>query len=154
MTKIKVIDLDKLKNLVVDNFFFWNHLVNVNYIWISQIWNSNFVNDLGWRNYHNESCRSRKVMKLCSWQLFIWNRLVKENYVWISKNLKFEFLNDLGWTNNKNKSCRSRKVMKFCSWQLFHLKSSYHGKVRLNFSNLKFKCCKRHQMEKLPIWKL
>jgi hypothetical protein len=37
MTKIKVVDLDKLKNFVVDNFFIWNYLVNVNYIWISQI---------------------------------------------------------------------------------------------------------------------
>jgi hypothetical protein len=45
--KIKVIDLEKLWNFVVDNFLIWNHIVNENYIWISQIWNSNFVNDLG-----------------------------------------------------------------------------------------------------------
>jgi hypothetical protein len=73
--KMNVVDLEKLWNFVVNNFLIWNHLVNENYIWISQIWNLNFINDLGWRNYHNESCRFRKVMKLCSWQLFILIRL-------------------------------------------------------------------------------
>ena len=29
-----------------------------------------FSNDLGWRNVQNKSCRSRKVIQLCSWQLF------------------------------------------------------------------------------------
>jgi hypothetical protein len=28
------------------------------------------LNDLGRRNYQNESCRSLKFMKLCSWRLF------------------------------------------------------------------------------------
>jgi hypothetical protein len=37
MTKIKVVDLRKLKKFVVDNFFIWIHFANVNYIWISQI---------------------------------------------------------------------------------------------------------------------
>jgi hypothetical protein len=32
-----------------------------------------------------------------------------------------------------------RKVMKLCGWKLFYLSSSCHGKLRLNFSNLKFK---------------
>jgi hypothetical protein len=32
----------------------------------SKILNSNFVNDLGWRNDQYESCSSQKVMKLCS----------------------------------------------------------------------------------------
>ena len=32
-----------------------------------------------WTNDQNESCRHRKVMKLCSWQfLFIWNLLVNK----------------------------------------------------------------------------
>ena len=47
MPKTKVVDLKKLCNFVVDNFFIWNHLVNVKCVWISEIWNSNFVNDLG-----------------------------------------------------------------------------------------------------------
>ena len=100
ITKINFVDLKKLWNFVVDNFLIWNHLVNKNYIWISQIWISNFVNDLGWRKYQNESCRSRKVMKLCS-------------------------------------------------WQFFYLKSSCHGKIRLKFSNLKFKFYKWPRMNKL-----
>jgi hypothetical protein len=42
-------------------------------IWIYQIWNSNFVNDLKWKNSQDESCISQKVRKLCSWQVFILN---------------------------------------------------------------------------------
>ena len=33
MTQIKVIDLDELYNIVVDDFFSWNHLVLVNDVW-------------------------------------------------------------------------------------------------------------------------
>ena len=35
-TKIKVVDLEKLWNFVVDNFLIWNHLVKENYVWISK----------------------------------------------------------------------------------------------------------------------
>jgi len=31
--KTKVLDLKKLYNFVVDNFFIWNYLSNKNYIW-------------------------------------------------------------------------------------------------------------------------
>ena len=34
-TKMKVVDLKKLWNFVVDNFFIWIHLVMENYVWIS-----------------------------------------------------------------------------------------------------------------------
>ena len=34
---------------------------------------SSFSNDLVWQNHQNKSCRSLKVMKLCSWQLFYLN---------------------------------------------------------------------------------
>jgi hypothetical protein len=44
--KTKVVDVKKLWNCVVDNFFIWNHLIMKNYIWIYQILNSNFVNNL------------------------------------------------------------------------------------------------------------
>jgi hypothetical protein len=37
MTKIKVVDLKKLHNIVVDNVLIWNHFVKKNYIWISKI---------------------------------------------------------------------------------------------------------------------
>ena len=37
ITKTKVINLEKLYNFVVDNFFIWNHLCLKNYIWISHI---------------------------------------------------------------------------------------------------------------------
>jgi hypothetical protein len=39
-------DPKKFWNFVVHNFFNWNRIVNEIQIWISQIWNSNFINDL------------------------------------------------------------------------------------------------------------
>ena len=72
---MKIVDLQKLWNYVVDNFLIWNHLIMQNYVWISQIWNSNFSNDFGWKNFLHENYRSRKVMKLCSWPLLIWIHL-------------------------------------------------------------------------------
>jgi hypothetical protein len=54
------------------------------------------------------------------------------------------------WLNNQNKSYRSWEVIQLCSWQLFHLNSFCQGKLRLNFSNLKFEFFKRPRMEKQP----
>ena len=76
---MKIVDLQKLWNYVVDNFLIWNHLIMQNYVWISKIWNSNFSNDLKWENFLNENCRSRKVMKLCSWPLFDLNSFRTSN---------------------------------------------------------------------------
>jgi len=33
--QMKVVDLEKLWNFVVDNSFIWHHLVAENYVWIS-----------------------------------------------------------------------------------------------------------------------
>jgi hypothetical protein len=66
---MKVVDPEKLWNFVLYKFFIWNHIVNE-----IQIWNSNFVNDLKWKNAQHESCRSQKVMKFCSWQVFNFNQ--------------------------------------------------------------------------------
>jgi hypothetical protein len=67
---MKVVDREKLWNFVVYKFLFEIILSMKSKIWISQIWNSNFVNDLKWKNTQHESCRSQKVMKLSSWQVF------------------------------------------------------------------------------------
>jgi hypothetical protein len=40
--KMKFVDLKKLCNFVVDNFFIWNHFIKENYVWISQILNFDF----------------------------------------------------------------------------------------------------------------
>ena len=37
MSRTKVVDLEKLYNFIVDNFFIWNHLVKENYVWISHL---------------------------------------------------------------------------------------------------------------------
>ena len=76
---MKIVDLQKLWNYVVNNFFIWNHLIMQNYVWISQIWNLNVSNDLGWKNFLNENYRSRKVMKRCSWPLFDLNSFKASN---------------------------------------------------------------------------
>ena len=70
MTKMNFVILKRLWNFVVDNVLIWNHLAMRKLRLNLKIWNSNFINDLGWRNSLNENYRSRKVIKLCSWQLF------------------------------------------------------------------------------------
>jgi hypothetical protein len=61
--KTKVVDLKELCNFVVDNFLF-------KIIYACKIMFEflifEFLNGLGWRNDLDESCRSRKVMQLCS----------------------------------------------------------------------------------------
>jgi hypothetical protein len=37
MTKLKVVDLEKLHNFVVDNFLIWSHPFKENYVLISRI---------------------------------------------------------------------------------------------------------------------
>jgi hypothetical protein len=49
------------------------HLKSSNYIW-----NSNFSNDHGWRNDHNKSSLSRKVVQLCSWKRFHLKSYIQE----------------------------------------------------------------------------
>ena len=71
----KVVDLEKLRNFVVHNFFIWMHLGFQICVWISQIWNSNFANNLGSKNLQHQSCRSRKVIRICSSIIFYLNSL-------------------------------------------------------------------------------
>jgi hypothetical protein len=94
------------------------------------------LNDLGRRNYQNESCRSLKFMKLCSWRLFNLKSSCgpyRTNRP-IGRPLAERVLNDLRWRNNQNESCRSRKVMKLCSWQHFLLKSFWPSKNQFMLS--------------------
>ena len=88
--KIKVVDLEKLHNFIVDNFLIWNHFVKKLYL--------NFKN-LNWifkMSSNGEMTKTKDVYlkKLCNFvvdNFFIWNHFIKENYVWISKiwNLNF-----------------------------------------------------------------
>ena len=78
-----------------------------------------FLMYLRWGNIQNKSCRSQKVMKLCSWQPF---DLKSSCQLQLYLNFS-NFVNNLGWGNSQNESCRSRKVMKLCSSKRFHLKS-------------------------------
>jgi hypothetical protein len=71
-TKIKVAGLEKLFNFVVENVFIWN-LVIEQYVWSSQIWNLEFVNNL------DEETTKMKVAdleKLC-------NFVVDNHLIWI-----------------------------------------------------------------------
>ena len=143
MTKRKVVDLEKLYNFIVNNFFIWNHLSKESYIWISHIWNSKFSNDL-----HGEASKMIVVNLKMSYNFivdnpFIWNHLSKRNYVWISHIWNLISSNDIRWRNYQNQSCTPRKVIKLYSWQLFHLNSfmipnaywkSDQDKMRTNIS--------------------
>jgi hypothetical protein len=59
---MKVVDLEKLYNFAVDDFFIWNHFVKENYVWISKIWNLSFWKFLERINNQNESCKHEKVI--------------------------------------------------------------------------------------------
>ena len=102
-----------------------------------KIQNLNCSNQVTWKDGQNESCKSRWVLELCSWQLFHL-RSSRQEKLW----------------NNQNEKCRSRKVIELYSWQLFDLISSFHEKLHLNFLNLKFKFFKRPRMEKQQKQKL
>jgi len=68
---------------------------------------SSFSNGLVWQNHQNKSCRSLKVMKLCSWQLFYLNsfRFSKIEY----KYVKFK-IQILQTTSDDEKSVKIKVV--------------------------------------------
>ena len=118
-----------------------------------EIQNLNYSNLATWKDDQNKSCRSWWVLQL----LFSW--LFQFKSFGVSKcclNLPFLEIqnlncsNQITWKDDQNKSCRSWWFLELCSWQHFHLKSFYHGKLRLNFLNLKFEFFKRSRMEKRP----
>jgi hypothetical protein len=85
---------------------------------------SSFSNDLVWWNDQNKSCRSLKVMKLCSWQFFYLNSFrfskIESKYV----KFKIQILQTISDEKKcQNKSCSTSKVIQLCSWQLFYLNS-------------------------------
>jgi hypothetical protein len=84
MTKLKVVDLEKLWNYVVDNFLIWNHLVKENYVWIFKKLKFEFLNDLGWTNRKTKVVDLKKLWNFVVGNFLIWNHFVMENYVWIS----------------------------------------------------------------------
>ena len=133
MIKIKVVDLGKLWNFVVDNFSIWNHLVKEKFVCISQIWNFNFVNDLKWRNYQNKSCRSQKVMKLCSWQLFDLKSSCQEKLCLNFQKFKiWIFKMTLDGQTAKTKVVDLKKLWNFIVHSFFiwdHLKKLWNFKV-------------------------
>jgi hypothetical protein len=102
-----------------------------------------------WKTTSKEKTTNMKVVGIEE----LWNFIVDNILVWIILSCKtifefwnLKFSNYLGWKNHQNKSCRSWNVMKLCNWQHFYLKSSYHRKICVKFSNLKFKFCKRPRM--------
>jgi hypothetical protein len=76
---MKVVHLEKLWNFVVYNFFIWNHTVNEIQISISQIWNSNFVNILKWKNPNMKVVDHRKLWNFEVDKFLIWIGLVPKN---------------------------------------------------------------------------
>jgi hypothetical protein len=109
-TKIKVVGLEKLCNFVVDNFSIWNYLIMQT---IFGLQNLKFSNDPGCKNHENESCRSKIVISLYSWNLLIWNHLVIEKYVWSFQIWNSNFINDIRWRNYQNECCSLKRLCNF-----------------------------------------
>jgi hypothetical protein len=86
-----------------------------------------FSNDLVWWNSQNKSCRSLKVIKLCSLQLFYLKSFRLSKIV--CKFVKFKisnFANNLGWKSVKMKVVELQKLFKFVVNNFFiwiHLRS-------------------------------
>jgi hypothetical protein len=76
---IKVKELIKIYNFYIGYFFIWQSGTNIVYkIYIStrEIYNiceQYYYHYIRWTNNQNKSCRSWKVIELCSWQLFYLN---------------------------------------------------------------------------------
>ena len=69
------------------------------------------------------------------------------------------FVNSITTTMSNEKKIKIKvvdlqRLNNFVVKIFLNLKSSFQRKVRLNFSNLKFKFRKRHRMEKVPKRKL
>jgi len=80
----KVVDLEKLRNFVVHNFFIWMHLGFQICVWISQIWNSNFANDLDQKSYNIKVVDLEKLWNFVVQKFFIWIRLGPQTSNFIS----------------------------------------------------------------------
>jgi hypothetical protein len=68
---MKDVVLEKLFNFIVENHFIWNNLIKEIYVWSFQIWNLNFVNDLGWRNYQNERHKNHNNCRVDTYSGFV-----------------------------------------------------------------------------------
>ena len=87
----------------------WGRTVRPVEIWF-------FFKYLGWRNGQNENCRSRKVIKLCTWQLFDQKSSCQRKLHFNFSNLKFKFYKRPRMEKVPKKNYRYQKVMKLCSW--------------------------------------
>jgi hypothetical protein len=59
-----------------------------NYVWISQIWISNFSTTSDEETTKIKVADPKRIYNFVVDNFLIWNYLVKENYVWISKKIK------------------------------------------------------------------
>jgi hypothetical protein len=79
MNKIKIIDLRKLLNFVVDNFIIWIHFVKENYDWIFKFEFQNFQTTSDGETTKMRVVDLEKLWNFVVDNFFIWNHLVKEN---------------------------------------------------------------------------
>jgi len=113
-----------------------------------------------WSNDENKSCRSRKFIKLCSWQIFYLNSFCKGKLRLKFSNLNFRVLNDLGWRNNQNESCRSLVTFWFeiILWRktIFEFLKIWNLKFLndLGWINNKNQSCRSRKVMKLCSWQL
>ena len=96
MTKMKIVDLDRLYNFVIDDFFSWSRSLIINSIWSSQTLNFEF------KIIQIESDGEMAKIKILHLDEFynfgfcdfsIWNHLLTPNFLWICQILKIKNLN-------------------------------------------------------------
>ena len=145
--KQNFVDIEKWCNFVVNDFFILNHLSVENYIRSSQIWNSNFAYDLGWRHDQNKFI---DIKKLCN---FVFDNFLFE-IIYLQKTM-FEVLTFKFWIFKwpqmeewqKTKAVYLKELYNFVIWQPFHLKS-FSRKTVFEFLTFKIIFFKRSRWRK------
>jgi hypothetical protein len=114
-----------------------------------------YDHDTGWANDQNKSYSSSEIIELCSWTILNLNYFCNEKYVWISSHLKiWIFQTTSNGETNQIKVVAIENLWNFVVYNFFIWNHIDYEKQSLNVSNLKFKFCKRAQMDKLQTWKL
>jgi len=120
----------------------------------SCIVNSNFSNDLEWRNNKNKSCRSQKVMQHVVDNFFIWNHLSNKNYVWFLKFKIHFFQTTSDGETPKTKVVDLENLCNFVVVDVFNWNHLFMENYSWISSHLKFKFFTWPRMEKWPKSKL
>jgi hypothetical protein len=104
ITKMRVVDLEKLNNLILDKFFLFKIIAPRKItLEFPHVWNLNFQTSSDREMTKTKVVDLEKLNNSVVDKFFIWNHLSMKDYVWISHiwNLKFQRISDGEITKTK-----------------------------------------------------